>query len=85
VRVKLFEMNETITGEKVDDTEAFAVFVTTLGGDVERRQSGQVNVTVANQVFYLVPGEWLISYGNDDLEVLPDAKVRRRLLVKASV
>jgi hypothetical protein len=83
--VKLFEMNETITGEKVDDAEAFEVFVTTLGGDVERRKSGQVNVTVANQIFYLVPGEWLISYGNDDLEVLPDAKVRRRLFVKASV
>jgi hypothetical protein len=83
--VKLFEMNETITGERVNDAEAFAVFATTIGGDIERRKSGMVTVVVGDMKFFLVPGEWLISYGDNDFEVLPDSKVRRRFLVKASV
>jgi len=78
-------MADTITGEQVDNVEAFAVFVTTLGGDVERRPSGQVNVTVGGQRFYLVPGQWLISYGGGDLEVLSHDVWRRRFLVKVSV
>lgn len=83
--MKLLEMNETITGEEVRDAEAFEVFVTTLGGEVERRKSGMVAVAIGNHKYFLVPGEWLISYGDGDLEVLSDAKARRRFLVKASV